>query len=108
MTEDEMVGWHHQLNGHKSEQTLRDNDGQGSLVCCSSWGRKEMDTTYRLNNNAQTTPFFRENPPASGITTVLLSETTHTNTGIPQQVRILIRMNTKLVSTHLREKKKLT
>ena len=52
MTEDEMVGWHHQLNGHKSEQTPRDNEGQGSLVCCSSWGRKEMDTTYRLNNNA--------------------------------------------------------
>ena len=46
MTEDEMVVWHHQLNGHKSEQTLGDNEGQGSLVCCSPWGRKETDTTW--------------------------------------------------------------
>ena len=44
MTQDEMVGWHHQLNGHKSEQTPGDSEGQGSLVCCSSWGHKEMDT----------------------------------------------------------------
>ena len=36
MTEDEMVGWHHQLNGHEFEQTLGDSEGQGSLVCCSS------------------------------------------------------------------------
>ena len=40
MTEDEMVGWHPQLNGHKSEQTPGDSEGQGSLVCCSSWGHK--------------------------------------------------------------------
>ena len=44
MTQDEMVGWHPQLNGHKSEQTPGDSEGQGSLVCCSSWGHKEMDT----------------------------------------------------------------
>ena len=44
MTEDEMVGWHHQLNGHKSEQTQGDSEGQGRLLCCSSWGHKEMDT----------------------------------------------------------------
>ena len=43
--EDEMVGWHHQLNGHESEQTLGDSEGQGSLACCSSWGHKESDTT---------------------------------------------------------------
>ena len=43
--EDEMVGWHHQLNGHKFESTLRDSEGQGSLVCSSPWGRKELDTT---------------------------------------------------------------
>ena len=36
-TEDEMVGWHHQLNGHEFEQTLGDSEGQGSLVCCSLW-----------------------------------------------------------------------
>ena len=43
MTEDEMVGWHHQLNGHEFEQTLGVGDGQGSLACCSPWGRKESD-----------------------------------------------------------------
>ena len=40
-----MVGWHHQLNGHEFEQTLRDSEGQGSLVCCSPQGSKELDTT---------------------------------------------------------------
>ena len=42
--EDEMVGWHHWLNGHESEQTLGDSERQGSLVCCSPWGHKESDT----------------------------------------------------------------
>ena len=51
MTEDEMVGWHHQLNGHEFEQTLGDSGGQGSLVCCSPWDCKESDTTERLINN---------------------------------------------------------
>jgi len=45
VTEDEMVGWHHQLNGHKFEQTLGDSEGQRSLVSCSAWGHKESDTT---------------------------------------------------------------
>ena len=40
-TEDEMFGWQHQLNGHEFEQTLGDSEGQGSLICCSSWGHKE-------------------------------------------------------------------
>ena len=44
-TEDEMVGWHHQLNGHGFEQTLGESEGQGSLVCCSSGGQKELDMT---------------------------------------------------------------
>ena len=44
-TEDEMVRWHHQLNGNKFEQTLEDNEGQGSLACCSPWVHKESDTT---------------------------------------------------------------
>ena len=43
VTEDEMVGWHHWLNGHKFEQTPGDREGQGSLACCSSWGHKESD-----------------------------------------------------------------
>ena len=45
MTEDEMVGWHHQLNGHKFGKTLGVGDGQGGLACCSPWGHKELDTT---------------------------------------------------------------
>ena len=49
--EDEMVGWHHQLNGHESEQALGVGDGQGSLVCCSPWGCKESDTAELLNWN---------------------------------------------------------
>ena len=49
MTEDEIVGWHHVLDGHEFEQTLGDSERQGSLVCCNSWGREELDTTERLN-----------------------------------------------------------
>ena len=51
MTENEMVGWHHQLYGNEFEQALGVGDGQGSLVCCSLWGHKKLDTTKRLNNN---------------------------------------------------------
>ena len=50
MTEDEMVGWHHWLNTHESDQTLWDSGRQGSLVSCSPWGRKESDMTQWLNN----------------------------------------------------------
>ena len=48
MTEDETVGWHHQLDRHEFEQVLRVGDGQGSLVCCSPWDHKESDTAERL------------------------------------------------------------
>ena len=48
MTEDAMVGWHHQFNGHEFEQALEVADGQGSLACCSPWGLKELDTTEQL------------------------------------------------------------
>ena len=48
-TEDEMVGWHHQLNGHEFGWTPGVGDGQGGLACCGSWGRKELDTTEPLN-----------------------------------------------------------
>ena len=47
MPEDEMVGWHHRVDGHDFEQAPGVGDGQGSLVCCSPWGRKESDTTGR-------------------------------------------------------------
>ena len=49
-TVDERVGWHIQFNGHEFEQALRDGEGQGHLACCSTWGRKELDTTERMNN----------------------------------------------------------
>ena len=49
MTEDEMVEWHHPLNGNEFEQALGVGDGQGSLACCSPRGHKEMDTTEQLN-----------------------------------------------------------
>ena len=51
VTDNEMVGWHHQLNGHEFEQAPGVGDGQGDLVCCSPWGRKESDMTERLNSN---------------------------------------------------------
>ena len=50
MTEDEMVGWHHWLNGCEFEKTLGDSEGWGSLACCSLWSHKELDTTECLNN----------------------------------------------------------
>ena len=53
-TENEMVEWHHQLNGHEFEQTSGDSEGQRNLACCSSWGPKESDTTEQLNE--QSTP----------------------------------------------------
>ena len=49
MTEDEMVGWYHRLDGHEREQAPGVCDGQGGLGCCSSWGLKETDTTEWLN-----------------------------------------------------------
>ena len=45
MTEEEMIGWHHQLNGHEFEQALGDGEEQESLACCSPWGHKELDVT---------------------------------------------------------------
>ena len=50
-TENEMAGWHHWLSGCEFEQTPGDGEGQGSLACCSPWGRTELDTTELLNNN---------------------------------------------------------
>ena len=47
MTEDELVGWHHQLDGREFEQAPEVVDGQGGLLCCSPWGRKELDMTER-------------------------------------------------------------
>ena len=49
MTEDEMVGWPHRLDGHEFEQALGVSNDQGSLACCSPWGHKELDTNEQLN-----------------------------------------------------------
>ena len=63
-TEDEMVGWHHQLSGHEFGWTLGDSDGQGGLVCCSPWGHKESNTTeQRQPSNSQSIP---SPPPPPG------------------------------------------
>ena len=52
-TEDEMVGRHHQFNGHEFEQPPRDGEGQGSLACCSPWGYEESDMTWQMNSNTE-------------------------------------------------------
>ena len=49
MTQDAMIRWHHRLNGHELKQAPGDSEGQGGLVCCSSWGHKELDMTEQLN-----------------------------------------------------------
>ena len=60
MTEDEMLGWHYQINGHESEHTPGDGEGQGSLACCSPWDHKESDTTEPLNKNINGKAAIRE------------------------------------------------
>ena len=64
MTEDEMVGWHHQLNVHEFDQTPGDGEGQGSLACCSPWDHKESDMTEQLNNTSVQTGLPRKFLPA--------------------------------------------
>ena len=64
MTEDDMVGWHHQLNRHGFEQALGAVDGQGSLACFSPWGCKELDITQGLNNNNKHTSNVAEKATA--------------------------------------------
>ena len=54
MTENEMVGWHHQLNGHEFEQTLADSEGHGNLLCCSSWDQKELDMAEQQTTSQAT------------------------------------------------------
>ena len=56
MTKDELIGWHHRVNGHEFEQAPRDGEGQGSLACCSPRGRNELDTTEQLNNDNSALP----------------------------------------------------
>ena len=67
MTEDEMVGWHRSLNGHEFEQALRDSEGQGSLVCCSSWGHNESERTEQLKNNSSINQGLYLRPTREGV-----------------------------------------
>ena len=71
MTEDKIVGWHHQCNGHKFEQTPGDGEGQGSLVCCSSWGHEESDMTQQLNGNNNS--FWNQYPSCLTLSLIALS-----------------------------------
>ena len=63
-----MVGWHHRLDGHEFAQALGDGEGQGSLVCCSPWGPKPLDTNEQLNKNNEplepAASFFRASGPS--------------------------------------------
>ena len=67
MRKDEMIGWHHQLDGNEFEQTLGVGDGQGSLECCSPWSCKELETTEQLN----WTDWAQEGPLEEGPISVL-------------------------------------
>ena len=67
MTEDEMVGWHHQLNGHESEQVLGDGEGQGGLGCCSPWGCKESDTTGQQKNKEMNFQMYHPSQSPEGL-----------------------------------------
>ena len=67
MTEDEMIRQHHRLNGHELEQTPGDSEGQGSLVCCSSPGCKELDTTQQLNNSNNNSFLLKGFPGGSAV-----------------------------------------
>ena len=59
MTDDEMVGWHHWLNGREFQQALGDDEGQGSLACCSPWGWEESDTTWLINKKKVLNQLFQ-------------------------------------------------
>ena len=76
MTEDEMVGWHYQLDGHEFEQHLGTGNEQGSLVCCSPWGCKESDTTERLTP-ALAGGFFTTEPPEKPSLCVAILQEAH-------------------------------
>ena len=69
-TEDEMAGWHHRLDGREFEWTPGVGDGQGGLVCCDSWGRKESDTTEQLNWTEPKDTKLRDTPKFNRIVTL--------------------------------------
>ena len=87
MTRDKMVGWHHWLNGHEFEQALGDGAGQGSLVCCSPWGCKELDRTEWLNNNKCVVTAEWEMKKSYGLSR-RAQEWTHAQTHIYKELKI--------------------
>ena len=77
MMEDEMTGWHHQLNGHEFEQAPGDGEGQGDLVCCSPWVCKDSDTEQLKNNHGkESTCNARDSSPIPGLRRSLREENT--------------------------------
>ena len=96
MTEDELAGWYHRLNGHEFEQTAGVGDGQGSLVCCKSWGREESDMTEWLNWTELNSP---QNSPGQNIEVGSLSifqgifPTQGLNPGLPCSRQILYQLS---------------
>ena len=74
-TEDEMPGWRHWLSGHESEEALGVGDGQGGLVCCSSWGRKQLEMTERLNCNELKPDYLPQSPSPNTITLAVRAST---------------------------------
>ena len=68
MTEDEMVGWRHRLNGCEFEQALGNSEGQGGLACCSPWGHRESDTTQRVNKSSATMVLLSAGAGSLGLT----------------------------------------
>ena len=89
MTEDEMVGWRHWLDGHEFEQTPEVGDGQGSLVSCSPWGCKESDTTEQLNWTEPSHGSRRSNPDHRIISTKKLIHPKAGNACLPGESRII-------------------
>ena len=79
-SEDEMVGWHHQFNELEFEQIPGDGERQGSLVCCSPWGLKELDTTEQLNNKIPGKTMFAICLPCLIGTAMCMSTYAHTHT----------------------------
>ena len=70
-TEDQIVGWHHGLNEHEFEQALGDGDGQGSLVCCNPWSRKESDVTEQPKNTTKENLYSTRNSTQYAVMTYM-------------------------------------
>ena len=102
--EDEMFGWHHRLNGHEFEPALGDGDGQGSLVCCSPWGCKELDVTEELNNNNIYNKIMQFATTWIGPENILLSEVSQPKND--KYYDIFYKWNLKIIQKNIYTKQK--